>query len=395
VLRTARILGFCAALQLLAACDSGDLSTVKGPRSGDDTLKLDAGVLERDAGEPDDAGIAPVDASMPSDAGETETCECPALPVRCEQPMPDRAGFSPGAGWLEPLTNLIACADRTIHLAMYETELPCVVDALIARLDADPELRVDVVIDDDRCPRENGILSCELSRLDGRERATIIDDARSRYMHHKFAVIDGAFLWTASGNLTPRSLCTDFNDALLIEQPEIVAAYEAEFDRMFTAREFGPRPRTPPHTGGSYSVYFGPESPIAEPPSWHVAMLDAIRTASTSVDLMVFAWTHTDVAAALLEAYGRGVAIRGLVAPSYANDPPAQSAIAGGIPIRTASVHSKVVIVDGLLVITGTPNWSQNAWANDEASVWIEDPSLAEAYAERFDEIWAISRPPP
>jgi phosphatidylserine/phosphatidylglycerophosphate/cardiolipin synthase-like enzyme len=270
-----------------------------------------------------------------------------------------------------------------------------VVDALSARLDADPDLLVDIVMDDDRCARgSDGKLSCELSRLEGRDRVTIVDDARSRYMHHKFAVIDGTYLWTGSGNLTSRSLCSDFNDAIVVDRAEIVAAYEAEFDRMFTGREFGPRPPMPPYAGGPYTVYFGPESPIAEPPSWHDEILSAIEGATVSIDLLVFAWTHTDIADALIAAYGRGVLIRGVVAPSYANDPPALAAVAAGIPIRTASVHSKVLILDGARVVTGTPNWSQNAWANDEASLWIDGAPLAAAYTDRFDEIWAISLPP-
>ena len=71
------------------------------------------------------------------------------------------------------------------------------------------------------------------------------EHARSRIMHHKFALADGTFLWTGSDNLTERSFCTDFNDALVIEQPAIVAAYEALFDRIFTRRQFGPRTPQP------------------------------------------------------------------------------------------------------------------------------------------------------
>jgi phosphatidylserine/phosphatidylglycerophosphate/cardiolipin synthase-like enzyme len=366
--------------------------SVKDPRSDAEPIKLDAGVRD-DASESEDAAVMERDAASP-DAGD-ETCECPALPPSCEQPMTDRPQFSPGDPFLGGLLNLVACAGDRVHLAMYETELPCVVDALIARLDADPDLQVQVVMDDDRCARgADGVLSCELHRIEGRDRVTIVDDARSRYMHHKFAVVDGMFLWTGSGNLTARSLCTDYNDALVIDRAEIVSAYEAEFDRMFTAREFGPRPPMPPYAAGPYRVYFGPESPIASPPSWHTALIAAIDEADVSIDLMVFAWTHTDIADALTRAYGRGVTVRGVVAPSYVNDEPAQSAIAAGLPMRTASVHSKMVLIDEALVITGTPNWSQNAWANDEASLWIEDPTAATAYSARFDEVWTISQPP-
>ncbi len=387
---------FVGALVFLLACDNGNLSTIDDPKKDDgEKLKLDAGTLTRDASAGEDASTPASDASIAPDAGEMEDCACPAV-TACEEPIVDQPLFSKlDDRFLGQLLDLFACATQRIHLAMYETDLPCIADALIARLDADPDLEVDLVIDDDRCPRgTDGKLTCDFGRLEGRARVTIVDDMRSRYMHHKFAVADGAYLWTGSGNLTERSLCTDYNDAIVVSQPEIVAAYEAEFERMFTEREFGPHTREPPHTGGPYSVYFGPESPIADPPSWHLAMLQAIETASLSVDLMVFAWTHQDIADALIDAYGRGVLIRGVVAPSYANDPPAQSAIAAGLPIRTAPVHSKVIVVDGVRVITGTPNWSQNSWANDEASFWIDDPAIARAYEDRYDDVWSLSQPP-
>jgi hypothetical protein len=382
-------------VHLFWACERDGLEHIDDPFDEPERFKLDAGV--HDDAETEPMMIPEPDASVATDAGEVEpeTCMCPALPTSCTQPVADRPFFSPSGGFVTELMNLFACADTSIHLAMYETDLTCIVDALIARQNADPDLEIDLVIDDDRCAREtDGTLSCDLARLEGRARITVVDDMRSRYMHDKFAVIDGAFVWTGSGNLTRRSLCTDANDGILIEQPEIVAAFEGEFARMFTDRVFGPRTRVPPTTGGPYTVYFGPESPLAEAPSWHLAILEAIGSATSSIEVMVFAWTHTDIADALVEAHGRGVLVRGLVAPSYVGDAPAQTAIAGGIAIRTASVHSKVILIDGLRIITGTPNWSANSWANDETSLWIDDPAIAADYGLRFDELWSGSHPP-
>lgn len=385
----------------LAACDHGELTTVQKPRPFDDQYRLDAGVDLEDVSSPDaarpDAGASipnpDPDAGAPDAAPPPEICDCPVRRA-CEQPQTNRPLFSPTDDrFLGQLLNLIACATDRIQLAIYDTDLACPVDALLDRLATNPELTVEVVIDDDKCPRNaGGDLSCELAPLEADPRVTIIDDARSRYMHHKFAIVDGAFLWTGSGNLTERSLCIDMNDAMVIEEPAIVSAYQAEFTRMFVERAFGPRTPEPAVEGGPYRVYFGPESPLSNAPSWHRALLAAIDGAATSLDLMVFAWTRTDVADAIAAAKARGVAVRGVVAPQYINDEPAQRLIAAGVPIKVAAVHSKVLIVDGVQVITGTPNWSNNAWANNEASLFILDPTMAAEYTTRFEEVYAAAR---
>lgn len=395
MLGSARVI-ICAIIAL-AGCNIGEPTTLEKKEPAGDRVQLDAGVVYSDATVPDamapDAAPPSPDAGAPDAAPPPETCVCPTQRA-CEQPETDRPLFSPADDrFLGQLLNLIACATDRIQLAIYDTDLDCAVDALLDRLAANPNLSLDLVIDDDRCPRRtDGTLSCALAALDADPRVTIVDDERSRYMHHKFAVVDGAFVWTGSGNLTERSLCIDANDAMVIEEAAIVAAYQAEFDRLFEEREFGPRTPVPPVEAGPYRVYFGPESPLSSPPSWYRAIRSAIEGATATLDLMVFAWTRTDLADAIIAARDRGVAVRAVVSARYLSEEPAQRLIAAGIPIKVASVHSKILIVDGTLVITGTPNWSNNAWANNEASLFVSDPGMAAEYTARFDEVFAAAR---
>ncbi|MBF51443.1 MAG: hypothetical protein CL813_00585, partial [Confluentimicrobium sp.] len=133
----------------------------------------------------------------------------------------------------------------------------------------DPDLTVRVVVDDDNC----GPGSCVIDEITPADRVTVVRDDRSGLMHHKWVIADGARLWVGSANWTERSFCVDHNDALVIEQPEIVARYREIFERMATEGTFGPVAPEEPTTAGAYTVYFSPESPTTMAPAWLTAMV--------------------------------------------------------------------------------------------------------------------------
>jgi phosphatidylserine/phosphatidylglycerophosphate/cardiolipin synthase-like enzyme len=56
-------------------------------------------------------------------------------------------------------------------------------------------------------------------------------------------------------------------------------------------------------------------------------------------------------------------------------------------------MHSKVAIIDDL-VVTGSPNWSMNAWSNNEAALFIADAAVADAYAAELDGAWDTASVP-
>ncbi|MCK6552156.1 phospholipase D-like domain-containing protein, partial [Myxococcota bacterium] len=344
-----------------------------------------------------DAGTLPGDdASVGDDAGAPDAgpeCVCPPVPTTCVLPEAGAPTFTPEGDTLGQLFGALACADVSIHAAFYETTWECIVDAFEARLIADPDLVVQLVIDDDQCPSVNGGRVCALSRLEGDPRVTIVDDQRSRYMHHKFAVIDDRAVWVSSANNTRASFCSDHNNSLVVDEPGIVAGYEAEFQRMFTDRDFGPAMRAPIEAG-DYTLFFGPQSPLTAPPAWYTGLVQAIDTASVSVDFMVFALTRAEIPAALVAAQARGVTVRGLVDSQYAGDPAVRILTDAMVPVRVAEMHSKVLIVDGALVATGSPNWSSNAWENDEASLWIRSSTVAAAYTAELERIYQVASPP-
>lgn len=382
-------------MRWLAACVVGSLALACAeppPPHGGVDAGFDAG---RD-GSLDDAGLdgaiagdaSPADAGTDAgaDAGPTSGCACPALPTDCDAPAAGAPAFTPDAlDAAGQLFSVVACAEEMLQIAIYQARWDCIERALSSALARRPSLRVELVVDDRECPPD----SCDAELLRPSERVTIRRDARTALMHHKFAIADRSLLWVGSANFTARSFCTDVNDALAIDDPVIVDRYAAVFDRMFVEARFGPVAPEGPTRSDPYTVYFGPESPVNAPPAWLIAMVAAIEAATRSIEVMVFSWTRTELSDALVAAAARGVAVRALVAPLTAREAPPQALLAAGLDVRTANVHSKVLVVDGATVVTGSANWSASAWTNNESSLWIADAAIAAAYVARFEAAFA------
>ena len=61
----------------------------------------------------------------------------------------------------------------------------------------------------------------------------VVDDGRSGLMHNKFMILDGRAVWTGSWNYTVNGTYRNNNNALVIENADVVAGYRAEFEEMF------------------------------------------------------------------------------------------------------------------------------------------------------------------
>jgi hypothetical protein len=365
---------------------------------GDGRVDGEDGAAEADAdADTDGDGDARTDAEAEAEADAEVPCPCPVLPTTCTPTAGDTPVFAPpNDETLDQLFALLACATTSIRVAIYETDWDCLVDALLAKLAAAPGITLEMVIDDDRCPvGTDGLLTCPLSRLAGRTGVTIVPDNRSGLMHHKFALFDDTRLWVSSANFTRWSFCTDYNNSIVVDQAEIVARFGAVFRRLFVDGVFGPVAPEAPVTGGAYTVYFSPESPATLPARWFNDLVTEVGTATTTIDVLINAWTREEVSTALIAAHGRGVTVRAVVEDMYLADAPAQALITAGIPVRAESVHDKVMIIDGRLVLTGSANWSANAWSNNENSLWIDDDAVGAAYRAEFERVYATARIPP
>ncbi len=342
---------------------------------GSDAGALDAGT---DAGGTEDAG--PPDAGAPG-------CACPPFPPSCVAPAANVPAFTPDAdASLEQLFGVIACADTSLRIAMYEAEWTCIGEALRTAIERDPDLTVEVVVDGDRCASG----SCLFDALPA-GRVTIVRDPRSAYMHHKWVIADGERAWIASANFSERSFCVDHNNSIVVDQTEIVDAYEALFTEL-AGGGFGPVPRDPV-LAPPYTLYVSPETPTTMPADWQNDILAAIGAAGAGarISVLMNAWTVEEFATALIEARDRGASVRALVSSLYASDAPAQALLAAGVEIRRDEIHDKVVVIDDA-VFTGSANWSANARSNDENVLRIDDADVAAAYRAEIAAVFASAR---
>lgn len=133
-------------------------------------------------------------------------------------------------------------------------------------------------------------------------------------------------------------------------------------------------------------VFFSPRGGCTE------AIVREIGHATRSVKLQAYAFTAEPVARALCDAMRRGVEVEAILDKSQRNDERSQwkllreAGVSVFIDEAHAIAHSKIVIVDGSTVLTGSFNFSDGAEKhNAENLVVIRDATLAARYLGNFE----------
>jgi phosphatidylserine/phosphatidylglycerophosphate/cardiolipin synthase-like enzyme len=125
-------------------------------------------------------------------------------------------------------------------------------------------------------------------------------------------------------------------------------------------------------------------------------IIDLIDGASKSVYIMMYSFTSDEIANALIRAKNRGVEVKVVIESQQANVMGSEYGrlLGAGIEVKLDGnprlMHHKVAIIDGIIVVTGSYNWSRAAEnENDENLIIIIDPSIAEDYEKEFQRVWA------
>lgn len=167
--------------------------------------------------------------------------------------------------------------------------------------------------------------------------------------------------------------------------------------------------------GTPVEVLFSPHR--RRDPNHGLAWLETqLAGAGRRLDLALFVFSGQNLADRLQELHGRGVKLRLLADPGFANrafsetldllgvtlpdqdcrieaDNRAWSAPLEGVGTpRLASgdkLHHKFAVIDGRAVITGSFNWSPSAaFQNDETLLLIRSPLLARHFEAEIDRLW-------
>lgn len=281
----------------------------------------------------------------------------------------------------------INSAQRSVYGAMFELNLPGVIQALTDA--AERGIEVKLVVDDRATVEEEPEL-VQLLRDAGVE---VRDDGRSALMHHKFLVIDESRVWMGSMNFTLNGVYLNNNNAVLIRSTKLAENYLNEFREMFEDQFFARQgdPRDVPNRqftidGTLIETYFSPEDgDLIEQ-----RIITLINEADTSVRAMAFSFTLDTIANAMVGAHQRGIDVAAIFEQRQDNAPAENIVFCSGIPTHldgnNYTFHHKVFVIDNDTVIFGSFNFSASARdRNSENLLIIHNTAFAEQFTAEFD----------
>jgi phosphatidylserine/phosphatidylglycerophosphate/cardiolipin synthase-like enzyme len=288
---------------------------------------------------------------------------------------------------------MIGGAKCYFYGAFYEVSSPKVVDALINAKKRG--IDVKLVTEWDTSKKRKSTMK---RYADGG--IAVVTDNRPGLMHNKFAVADDARAWTGSYNPTLNDSVKNNNNAIMIDSNVLADIYKNEFNEMFEDGIFGNRKDPGPFSDlrnrhyvkigdTDINVYFSPEDSVER------IILKRLEKAESSIDFMAFSFTSAGIGEMLIRKFKKGVAVRGIFERRGTREPHSQytKLKVEGVPVKLDhnrnAMHHKVIIIDGVRVITGSYNFSRNAnRKNDENILIIDNREIAEQYLAEFKRLW-------
>jgi len=289
------------------------------------------------------------------------------------------------------LAQSIDQARYSVDIALYDLNLWSVRDALLSAHRRGVEVRM--------VTESDNILEREIADLE-EAGIRVLGDRREPLMHHKFVVIDRLEVWTGSMNLTLNGAYRNDNNLVRIRSTVLAENYTREFEEMFVEDRFGalslhdtPHP-TLSVDGMMLEVYFSPDDDPA------ARIIDLLQSAEESIEFMVYAFTADDIADAMAERAREGVVVKGVIERGQANNEGSeferlrQSGVDVRLDSNRHSMHHKVIVIDDLIVITGSYNFSRSAQQyNDENVLIIHDIGTAARFLLEFERIFGAAQP--
>ncbi|MDA3898971.1 MAG: phospholipase D-like domain-containing protein [Spirochaetes bacterium] len=282
---------------------------------------------------------------------------------------------------------VVKSARVSIDGAFFKIDSPEVIVSLAEQ--AAKGVRVRIVTDDSQT-------STEVIRHLKSKGVAVEVDGRSSFMHNKFMIVDSAYVWTGSTNVTTNGFTKNNNNSILIKSPELAVIYGYEFREMFEFGVYSNRKEQTffPLPDNHYYVkigethincYFSPDDDIER------ILLKRILKAKTSVAVMAFSFTSDSIGEALLTVHKKGIKVSAIFESRGAGSKYSEYAKlkAAGVRVmrdkNSMAMHHKVIIIDGETVIAGSYNFSKNAAKrNDENILIIKNKKIAELYEQEF-----------
>lgn len=273
-------------------------------------------------------------------------------------------------------------AEKSVHCAFYDLNLNDLISA-IAKKSSSADVKVII----------------DTENYDGQIKGKGIKVAKTNAkMHNKFCVIDDNLVLTGSTNPTNNDANKNNNNLIIINSEYIAENYEAEFNELWGNIYSGGdtvkynKIHTPI---GQIENYFCPEDCALENNGGLYRIIELIRNAEKSVKIASFSFTHEGLADELLKADIEGIDVYVLMERRQRNVQNSQYARLKdfGLNIRVDgnknNMHNKFIVIDGKIVITGSPNYSFSGFnRNDENMLIIFNEELALGFVKEFDRLF-------
>lgn len=304
-----------------------------------------------------------------------------------ETPHADTLRGGPDAALAEAIDR----ARLSVDIAMDGLELWSLRDALLAAHRRGVVVRV--VVESDNLTEEEVQALVESG-------IPAIGDRREGLMHNKFVIIDRQDVWTGSMNYTLNGSYRSNNNLIRVRSAELAEDYLAEFNEMFVEHRFGPgSPANTPFQvlkvdETRLEVFFSPDDGTIK------RLIELVRDAKNEILFMAYSFTDEDLAQAMLERAESGVDVVGVLDESqaWANiggvyELLLENGVDANLDGIEGSMHHKVIIIDGHIVVTGSYNFSNSAkTSNDENTLILHSPEIAALYKGEFERIYAQAK---
>jgi len=228
-------------------------------------------------------------------------------------------------------------------------------------------------------------------------------DTTTALMHNKFAVFDNSVTWTGSANFSDNAFVRNGENVVVITSTVVANIYATEFNEMFGGKFHKQKTDNTPHSatvaGSALEIAFAPTDGV------EARIVNALNSASASIQVAMFTFTNATIAQALIAAKNRGVAVEVLFddqadgSQFSQRDPLCDAGVTVRVKNWSPTLHDKYAVVDAgtasdPLVVTGSTNWTANAVeANDENLLIVHSGDLASSFANDFARLRAAIAP--
>lgn len=215
-------------------------------------------------------------------------------------------------------------------------------------------------------------------------------------MHNKFAIFDGEKVFTGSMNFSHTGFSGfNQNSIVIINSKAAAGIYENEFNQMFGGKFHTLKEKTQTKTlsfsdGSRITIGFSPQDKVIAK-----MLIPLVDAAKHSIYMPAFLITHKGLTNSLISAHKRGVDVKLILDATSTTTRRSTMYLLrqSGIPVKVENyagkMHSKVMIIDDKYVVTGSTNFSSSGEnKNDENMIIIENPKIANFYADFFKYLW-------